>query len=665
MSVPKKIQNEVEALRRDIEGHNRDYYISDAPTIPDSEYDRLFQQLVALEAKYPELASPISPTQRVGAKPLSSFSQITHRAPMLSLDNAFSDEQLAHFCQRVFDGLGQREVSFALEPKFDGCAVSLFYKNGVLQYGATRGDGQTGEDITHNVKTIRSIPLKLEPGAPSELEVRGEIYMPLKSFNQLNKEALANGTKTFVNPRNAASGTLRQLDPKITASRALEFYSYSAIIPKQLQPKTHSELLVNLKTWGMRVCDLIKQVSDVEGIKNFYQTLMKKRDGLPYEIDGLVIKVDHFEAQEKLGFVSRAPRWAIAYKFPAQEKMTRLLSVDFQVGRTGALTPVARLEPVFVGGVTVSNATLHNMDEIARQDIRVLDTVIVSRAGDVIPKVMATVLSKRPKNAKRILAPTQCPVCGSDVEQEETLAAIRCTGGLYCSAQVVEAMKHFVSRKAMDIDGLGSKLIEVLVENKIIDTVADLYHLKPEDLNQLERMGEKSAAKVIKAIDKSRETTLNRFIYALGIREVGEATARSLATHFNDLDAIMQAEQDSLVLISDIGPIVASHIYQFFKQSHNLEVIRSLLKAGIHWPQNATKSDQSLEGKVFVITGTLSMPRDELKAQLLERGAKVSGSVSSKTTALIAGDKAGSKLKKAQDLGVAVIQESEINDLLS
>lgn len=659
MTVPKTIIKKVQELRETIEGHNYAYHVEDAPTIPDAEYDKLFQSLKALEAEYPELVVPESPTQRVGAQPLKAFTQIKHAVPMLSLDNAFSVEELSHFCKRIEDKVGK--VEYALEPKFDGCAVSIIYENGLLKHAATRGDGQTGEDITQNIRTIDSIPLKLRGNFPKHLEVRGEVFMPLAGFNAYNTQALKEGTKAFVNPRNAASGSLRQLDPKITAARPLDFFCYGAILEDDSLTK-HSAVLTKLKSWGLKVCDLTTVVKSEQGIIEFYQKLQVQREQLPFEIDGLVIKVNDFDTQQSLGFVSRAPRWAIAFKFPAQEQMTELLKVDFQVGRTGVLTPVARLKPVFVGGVTVSNATLHNMDEIARLDIQLGDTVIVSRAGDVIPKVVGVVKEKRPKGAKKIPPPTHCPVCGAEVEKED-FASIRCTGGLFCSAQVVEAIKHFVSRKAMDIDGLGAKLVEVLTQEGLIKTVADIYHLKKSDISSLERMGEKSAQNLMDAIEASKETTLARFIYALGIREVGEATARSLAMHFKVLDDLMDANEAELIAIDDVGPVVAQHILMFFEQKHNRQVIAKLLKAGIHWPQ-IKQSAATLEGKTFVITGTLSMPREELKTKLLALGAKVSGSVSSKTSGLIVGEKPGSKLKKAQDLGVEIIEESAIEKLL-
>jgi DNA ligase (NAD+) len=655
----------IERLRHELNHYNYQYYVLDNPSVPDSEYDRLFQQLSALENNSPELISADSPTQRVGAKPLDGFTQVKHEMSMLSLGNAFSDEDLVAFDTRLRGRLDDSLIKYACEPKLDGAAVSLLYQNGVLARGATRGDGSTGEDITSNVRTIGSIPLKLiGSGYPSTLEVRGEIYMPLKGFESLNKIALAAGEKPFVNPRNAAAGSLRQLDPQLTAKRPLEFCCYSVGLIKGGQlPNSHSEILALLAQWGLKINSESRPVIGIDGCIEYYQQLSKKRNNLAYDIDGIVYKVDNIALQQELGFVSRAPRWAIARKFPAQEEMTLLEAIEFQVGRTGAITPVARLKPVFVGGVTVSNATLHNFDEIQRLDVRVGDTVIIRRAGDVIPQIVQVILDKRPDNTTLVQMPTSCPICGSPASRIEGEAVTRCEGGLFCQAQQSEAIKHYVSRKAMDIDGLGDKLVEQLVEENLIASVADLYSLEKQQLVQLDRLGEKSVDNLLAAIENSKLTTLSRFIYALGVREVGEATARNLANHFCELPTIMHASFDSLIKVDDVGPIVAQHIVNFFSTEHNQQVIEKLLAAGLQWPaiSKPETGQQPLFGQTFVVTGKLELiSRNDAKLQLQVLGAKVAGSVSAKTTTLVAGPGAGSKLVRAQELGINTIDEEQL-----
>lgn len=663
-----KDRQRIEQLREQLNHHSYQYYVLDNPEIPDSEYDRLYRELQQLESQYPELVTSDSPTQRVGEQPLKSFSQVTHRLPMLSLDNVFSEEELKAFIKRIHDRLGLEEaLEFNAEPKLDGLAVSLVYENGLLVQAATRGDGSVGEDVTQNVRTIHAIPLRLTgKDYPGLLEVRGEVFMPKAGFNELNRRALEKGEKTFVNPRNAAAGSLRQLDPKISASRPLAFYAYSTgAVENGALPESQNGILSQLRTWGLPVCPEVELISGIEGCLEYYQAIQRQRDDLPYDIDGVVYKVNSLQWQQQLGFVARAPRWAIAHKFPAQEEVTYITNVEFQVGRTGAITPVARLEPVFVGGVTVSNATLHNMDEIERKDIRVGDRVFIRRAGDVIPEVVRVVPDSRKKRVRKIKLPAQCPVCGSDIERIEGEAIARCTGGLVCRAQRTEAIKHFASRKAMDIDGLGDRLVEQMVESGMIENVADIYRLEADEVAELERMGQKSAENLIVAIDKSRKPPLARLIYALGIREVGEATARSLAVSFGNLQDIMKADEDSLQQIQDIGPVVAKHITHFFSQAHNQQVIMQLLKEiDIQLPA-VSKAEQLLSGKTFVITGTLSeMTRDEAKELLQSAGAKVSGSVSAKTDYLLAGEKAGNKLAKAEKLGVEIIDEARLKQML-
>ncbi len=657
----------VKHLRKLIDEHNYRYYILDAPSISDAEYDELFRELQSLEESHPDLISPESPTQRVGVTPQGAFESVTHLTPMLSLDNAFSFEELERFDQRISQLLTQTKSKriYACEPKFDGLAVSLIYEKGVLIRGATRGDGTIGEDITANLRTIPTISLQLQGDYPEKLEVRGEVVMPKKSFEALNKKATENGDKPFANPRNAAAGSLRQLDSRITAKRKLEFYSYGAqVITGNALPDTHKMTLLQLQKWGIRISVESALASGIQEVQHYYDNLLLKRDKLPYEIDGVVVKINDVSMQEMLGFVSRAPRWAIAYKFPAEEVMTHLLDVDFQVGRTGTLTPVARLKPVAVGGVIVSNATLHNMDEIERKDVRIGDYVIVRRAGDVIPEVVRPVLEKRESNVKKIKMPLKCPVCGSDVARGEDEAAARCEGGLICQAQRIESIKHFVSRKGMDIEGLGAKLVEQLVNQDLIQSVADIYTLTKADLMTLERMGDKSATNVLASIEKSKKTTFAKFLYSLGIREVGESTAQTLANHFS-LEALIQADNQALLNLPDIGPVVSEHIVLFFKQMNNLKIVQKLQNEGVHWPKVLiTQENRPLTGKTYVITGTLSRPRDEIKAQLQTLGAKVTDSVSAKTDGLIVGSDAGSKLAKAQKLGVPVLDEEKLNQLL-
>ncbi len=667
MKLTKVIKNKAQKLRETIRAHNRYYYINDHPTIPDSEYDRLFRELQQLETEHPELRTADSPTQRVGAEPLKSFNEIKHVIPMLSLANAFTDEELIAFDKRIHDRLEiDQPIEYACEPKLDGLAISLVYENGELVRAATRGDGYTGEDVTNNIKTIKKIPIKLKgKDYPKTLEVRGEVYMPKRGFEELNARARKTDDKVFANPRNAAAGSLRQLDSNITATRPLAFYAYEVGNRTDLA-NSHNDILNQLKQWGLPVVEKTAVVKDAKGCLDYYQKIGKQRDQLPYEIDGVVYKVNAHDLQTRLGFVSRAPRWAIAHKFPAQEEITKIEAVEFQVGRTGALTPVARLTPVTVGGVVVSNATLHNMDEIIRKDIRVGDTVFVRRAGDVIPEVISVIKDKRPKSTHNIRLPKVCPVCGSHVILPDGEAIARCTGGLYCSAQRKEAIKHFASRKALDIEGLGDKLVEQLVELKLIQQVDDLYHLKVDVLADIDRMGKKSAENLLKALDKSKKTTFARFLYALGIREVGESTAHLLANHFKTLNALKAADEETLLTIHDVGPVAALHIVNFFKDSHNLKIIDELLKAGVSWlPIVEFKKSTAFAGKTVVLTGTLqSMSRDEAKDKLRTLGALVTGSVSKKTDLVIAGTDPGSKFDKAQQLGINIIDEEGFKSLI-
>tara|TARA_R110000868_G_scaffold410505_4_gene698849 strand:+ start:94054 stop:96069 length:2016 start_codon:yes stop_codon:yes gene_type:complete len=658
-------------LRQQLNDYAYHYYVLDAPIVPDAEYDRLFRELQALELEHPELKTSDSPTQRVGDVALTRFPPIKHTVPMLSLDNCFSEGELLAFDKRVHDRLNISEpVAYCCEPKLDGLAISIRYEKGVLVQAATRGDGKTGEGVTENIRTISSVPLRLRgDDIPDVLEVRGEVYMPKAEFEALNKGLNIAGLKPFANPRNAAAGSLRQLDPKITAKRPLALYCYAwGEVEGYTLPDTHYGVLQQFKQWGLRVNPEITVANDIHGCEAFYQHIGDQRSRLAYEIDGVVYKVNSLKQQAELGFVSRAPRWAIAHKFPAQEELTVLESIDFQVGRTGVLTPVARLKPVHVGGVIVSNATLHNMDEIARKDVRIGDTVIVRRAGDVIPEVVSAILERRPDNAQQIELPTHCPVCNSEVVHNEGVAAARCTGGLFCSAQRKEAIKHFASRKALDIEGLGDKLVELLVDQDLIDHIDGIFRLKAQHVARLERMGEKSAEKLIASIEKAKQTTLQRFIFAIGIREVGETTALNLANHFGKFDKVRKASKEQLIEVSDVGEVVAENIVAFFHEQHNNDIIDALIQAGITWPEIEGQSDapKPLAGKTFVLTGTLEqLSRDDAKAQLQALGAKVSGSVSKKTDYVIAGEAAGSKLTKAQDLGVAVKDEAWLVELLN
>jgi DNA ligase (NAD+) len=734
-------------LRRLIDYHNYRYYVLDDPEIPDAEYDRLLRDLQALEAEHPDLVTPDSPTQRVGAEPLAAFAEVEHRVPMLSLENALDEGEMRAFDRRVRERLGADRVAYVAEPKLDGLAISLTYKGGVLTQAATRGDGRRGEDVTAQVRTIRSVPLRLRGDDwPALLEVRGEVFLPKAGFEAINERARREGGKVFANPRNAAAGSLRQLDPRITAERPLTLFCYGfGAVEGGTLVDTQSGSLALLKGWGLRISPELKILEGVDACIDYHRAIAERRDTLDYDIDGVVFKIDSLADQEELGFVARAPRWAVAYKFPAQEELTRVEGIEFQVGRTGALTPVARLEPVFVGGVTVSNATLHNIDEVHRKDVRPGDTVYVRRAGDVIPEVVRVLPERRPPDTRPVELPTECPVCGSRVIRMEGEAVARCTGGLYCAAQRKEAIRHFGSRRALDIEGLGEELIEQLVDRDLVRDPADLFALTHEQLSGLERMGDKSAKNLLDALARSRDTTLARFIYALGIREVGEATAQALAEHFRDLDELMAVGIDDLTArggvkgvgpktaqsildflaahpgeardgglaewlaasripgvsprtaeviaerfptldalraataddlenkrrtrVPGVGEKVAEQIVGFFAEPHNRAVIAKLRAAGIRWEASAEKAGQGagrpLEGKTFVITGTLSRPREEIKERLAALGAKVTGSVSGKTDYLLAGEEAGSKLDKAHSLGVAVLSEAELEALIA
>ncbi len=665
------VQSKIKKLREEIQQHNYSYYVLDEPAIPDVEYDKLMRRLQELEEAHPKLITPDSPTQRVGAQPLEAFLPAKHEMPMLSLGNVFSVEELEAFEVRIKDRLKRDiNIDYTAEPKLDGLAVSLIYEKGLLVRGATRGDGMTGEDITENMRTIKSVPLRLRKhkNLPAKLEVRGEVFMPKKGFEKMNAKARNKGEKTFVNPRNAAAGSLRQLDPRNTAQRPLDIYFYSATnIEKYTSITTQYESLLFLKELGLKVCPEIKMVPGYRGCLNFYEEILEKRDKLDYEIDGVVYKVNDLALQEELGFVSRAPRWAVAHKFPAQEAVTKVERIEFQVGRTGALTPVAKLEPVFVGGVTVSNATLHNMDEVRRKDVRPGDEVIIRRAGDVIPEVVKTVLKPGTKRKKAIQEPTTCPECKSEVVRIDDEAVIRCSAGLFCPAQRKGAIKHFASRTAMDIEGLGDKLVDQLVDEKLISSVQDLFYLKKEKIVALERMGEKSAKNLLTAIDKSKQTTFSKFIYSLGIREVGEATASALADHFNDLQALLATSHEELQEIDDVGPVVAENIMAFFAQEHNRDVINALIEVGVSWKKKPKlkKQNTSLAGNTYVLTGSLEkFTRTEASEKLKQLGAKVTSSVSKKTTAVIAGANPGSKISKAESMGVEVLGEKDLLKML-
>lgn len=661
-----QLKTRLNQLKKELNYHSYRYHVLDEPEISDAKYDKLYAELVAIESEHPEWITVDSPTQRVGAEPIAGFKQVKHEIPMLSLENAFDQNDFEKFDQRLRDKLGVKIMEYAVEPKLDGLAVSLRYENGILVSAATRGDGSSGEDITHNARTIASIPLKLISDKPPELfEVRGEVFMPHKGFAALNKQAEKKGEKLFVNPRNAAAGSLRQLDPRITAVRPLQFIAYGlGLVKGGPDFENYSDTIAAISALGLPISPEFKVVKGVKQSIDYYQNLLSRRGQLAYEIDGIVYKVNSLSAQKKLGFVSRAPRWAIAFKFPAQEEVTIINDIQVQVGRTGALTPVAKLEPVFVGGVTVSNVSLHNQDEIDRKDIRKGDTVVIRRAGDVIPQVVSVIQSKRKKGARRFKLPNKCPECGSAVERLENEAVIRCTGGAnFCPAQRREGLRHFAMRKAMNIEGFGDKLIEQLEAKSLVKNVADIYRLSVDDLAGLERMGQKSAQNVLEEIEKSKKTTFARFLFALGIREVGESSAQLLASHFKSLDDLMQATVEDLQAIEDIGPVMAKNIFDYFKNVQNRKIIEQLLKVGVSWENSVVKPgkiSEHFKDKTFVLTGTLSaMTRDQAKQEIISRGGKVSGSLSKKTDALIAGEKAGSKLSKAQTLGVKVMSEEE------
>ncbi len=671
MQVTPQIVERVRHLREEIERHNYQYYVLDAPIIPDVEFDKLFRELQEWEGSYPELASPDSPTQRIGGAPLKEFSQVTHRTPMLSLNNAFEEEEVAAFDRRVREGLGIDDVEYAVEPKFDGLAITLSYENGQLIKGATRGDGYTGEDVTANLRTINSIPLRLHAiSPPALLEVRGEVLMLKADFSKLNQMQIAKGEKEFANPRNAAAGSLRQLDPRISASRKLTFFSYGLGATEGITlPATHSAAMDYLESLHLPVCAERSVVRGSQGLLGYYRSIGSKRDNLPYDIDGVVYKVNDLNQQDRLGFVSRAPRFAIAHKFPAQEALTEVLDIDVQVGRTGAITPVARLKPVFVGGVTVTNATLHNEDEVRRKDVRIGDIVVVRRAGDVIPEVVSVVLDKRPSTVREFVMPVLCPVCGSHVIRLPDEAAARCTGGLYCPAQRKQAILHFASRRALDIEGLGEKLVDQLVDTHVIKTPSDLFKLGVLSLANLERMAEKSASNILLAIEHSKNTTLARFIYALGIRNVGETTAKDLARHFGSLDKLMAADEAMLQQVPDVGPVVAQSIVQFFGETHNREVVEQMRAAGVKWEEGqgwVAPPENAISGKSFVLTGTLpNLPRGIAKEMIEVSGGKVVGSVSKKTDYVVVGADPGSKYAKAQELGISILDEESLIKLLS
>ena len=672
MAASQLIIEQLNQLKQLISEYNYQYYVLDEPSVPDVEYDRKMRELQDIENAYPDLLTADSPSQKVGDVPLDAFEQVEHEVPMLSLDNVFDEESFYAFEKRMQDRLkNSTDIEYSCEPKLDGLAVSLLYENGLLVRGATRGDGHIGENITANVRTIRNIPLKLRGSDyPARLEVRGEVVMSKDGFETLNQSQKDKGKKIFANPRNAAAGSLRQLDSRITASRPLLFFSYSlGLVEDETKPlaNSHYQRLQQLADWGLPLSKELDTAKDAGACLDYYQHIGDIRNSLNYDIDGVVFKVDNIQIQQSLGFVARAPRWAIAHKFPAQEEMTKVLDVEFQVGRTGAITPVARLEPVFVGGVTVSNATLHNQDEIERLGLQIGDTVIIRRAGDVIPQVVSVILDKRPSNSRVVVFPSDCPICQSGVEKLEGEAVARCTGGLYCAAQRKQAMKHFASRKAFDIDGLGDKIVDQLVDLELVKTPADFFKLELIQIASLERMGDKSAANLLMSLEKSKQTTLAKFLYSLGIREVGEATAANLAQHFCTLDNIKSADLEVLQEVDDVGEIVARHLVNFFAEPHNIELIEQLLRAGVHWPVIEPLDQQALplQGQTFVLTGTLQqMGRSEAKQKLQDLGAKVAGSVSAKTSCLVAGEKAGSKLAKAEQLGIEILQEDQLIALL-
>jgi DNA ligase (NAD+) len=663
------IKDKIQELIEKISTFDYQYYVLDNPSISDFEYDKIFRSLVDLENENPELIRPDSPSQRVGGKALDAFESVIHRQAMLSLNNAFDEDELIAFDKRIKDDIGIDEVEYAVEPKFDGLAITLTYENGIFVQGATRGDGYTGENVTHNLKTIRSIPTKLNYIHPPKLlEVRGEVLMLKKDFELLNQKQESLGEKQFANPRNAAAGSLRQLDPRITATRPLTFFSYGlGVCEPNLNLKTHIQTIQLLKQFNLPISDLSTSVKGVKGLQSFYDKVSKLRNALAYDIDGVVYKVNSFNYQNELGFLSRAPRWAIAHKFPAEEALTEILDINVQVGRTGAITPVARLKPVFVGGVTVTNATLHNEDEMTRKDVHIGDIVSVRRAGDVIPEIVRVLINKRPKTIKKFRMPTECPECGSALVRIDDEAIIRCSGGLVCPAQQKQSIIHFASRKAMDIEGLGDKSVEQLVTVGLIHELPDIFKLKLEQLINLDRMAEKSSRNLLDAIEKSKSTSLPRFIYALGIRNVGESTAKDLAGFYGDLDEIMKQTEESLQIVPDIGPTVAKSISDFFRQTKSREVINSLIGLGVHWPKYDIKKSSSgiFATKTFVLTGTLpSMSREEAKSIIEMNGGKVVGSVSKKTDYVVAGSDAGSKLTTAQELGLKIISQQELLKLI-
>jgi len=663
--APAAVRQRATRLRAEIDRHNYRYHVMDDPEIPDAEYDRMLRELRALEEKHPDLVVPESPTQRVGGAPIAVFAEVRHRKPMLSLDNAFSREEVLAFDRRVRERLKtDGEIDYCCEPKLDGLAVSLTYRDGTLAIAATRGDGAVGEDVTHNIRTIKSVPLRLTGHSlPELLEVRGEVFMSKAGFQEMNRRAAEQGEKSFVNPRNAAAGSLRQLDPRLTAKRPLEIFFYGAgLIEGQQLPPCHSLVLEQLRAWGLRTSPETRVVRGVEALFAYYEDIGKRRATLRYQIDGVVYKVDSREQQDALGFVARAPRWAVAHKFPAEEEMTRVRDIEWQVGRTGALTPVARLEPVFVGGATVSNATLHNIDELLRKDVRIGDTVVLRRAGDVIPEVVGVIKERRPARTSPVHLPKKCPICGSDVERQEGEAIARCTGTLVCPAQLKESLRHFASRRALNIDGLGSKLIEQLVDAGMVKNPGDLYRLTVTELARMERMGERSAGKLVESLQRSKQTTLGRFLYALGIRDVGEATADALANHFRTLAAIQGASVEDIEEVPDIGPVTAAHVQAFMAEPRNRKVITTLTQLGVNWAE-ATQTDvrdSAFNCKTIVLTGKLSsLSRDDASELVRRLGGKVAGSVSINTDYVVAGEDAGSKLRKANELGIKILGEEE------